>query len=146
MILITRLRHNIESRLYRLGFSSSVVRRLLAVQILISFCGLLVGAAVFWLSLWPLLFGVGASLACFSLWHIARFAQANIQTQYTPAMALRLFLGLNARLALIAIVLFALIVWLKAPVAPLLIGLSSTVAGIVVWGISRLSRKTVKEA
>ena len=61
-------------------------------------------------------------------------------------MAIRLFLGLNARLVLIAIVLFALIVWMRAPVTPLLIGLSSTVAGIVVWGISRLSRKTVKEA
>lgn len=146
MQLIATLRQHIEGRLYKTGFSSSIVRHLLATQLLISGGALLLGSFFFWLSLWPLLFGIGASLACLSLWHIARFAQANIRTQYTPAMALRLFLGLNARLVLTAIVLFALIVWLRAPVMPLLVGLSSTVAGIVVWGISRLSRKTVKEA
>ena len=146
MVFLERRLHTIETRLYRRGFSSAVVRRLLATQILISVCGLLLGAALCWLTLWPLLFGIGASLACFSLWHLARFAQANIGIAYSPAMAIRLFLGLNARLVLIAIVLFALIVWMRAPVTPLLIGLSSTVAGIVVWGISRLSRKTIKEA
>lgn len=146
MPLIASLRHKVESRLYRMGFSSPIVRHLLATQILISACALAVGGAFFPLTLWPLTFGMGAAVACFSLWHIARFAQANIQRQYSPAMAISLFLGLNLRLALIAIVLFALIVWLRAPVTPLLVGLGTTVAGIVVWGISRLSRKTVKEA
>ena len=146
MAFIASLRHKVESRLYQWGFASPVVRHLLATQILICVCALILGAALFWLSLWPLAFGIGAAVACFSLWHIARFAQANIQRQYSPLMAVSLFLGLNLRLALTAILLFALIVWLRAPLAPLLVGLGSSMAVIVVWGISRLSRKTVKEA
>ena len=61
-------------------------------------------------------------------------------------MAIRLFLGFTARLVLIGIVLCGLMVWLRAPVAPLLAGLTSTVASIALWGLSRFSRKTVKEA
>jgi hypothetical protein len=81
----------------------------------------------------------------FSLWQISRSAQAFVQMQYSALLALRLFFGLNVRLFLIGIVLFVLIVQLKAPLAPLLLGLTSTVASILLWGISRLSRKTVKE-
>lgn len=146
MALVASIFQKLESLLYKRGFDSPAVRQLLAIQSLVVLCGLFLGVTLAWLTLWPLAFGIGAAIAGFSLWHIARFAQANIRSQYSPALAARLFLGLNARLTLIAIVLFALIVWLKAPVAPLLIGLSSTVAVIVVWGISRLSRKAVKEA
>jgi hypothetical protein len=146
MSLFANLRHKVERRLYARGFASSTVRHLLTTQILLTGASLAVGILAAPFTLWPLAFGVGAAIAGFSLWHISRFAQANIQRQFSAALAIRLFAGFNARLVLIALVLFALIVWLRAPVAPLLLGLSSTVAGIVVWGIARLSRKTVKEA
>lgn len=146
MISPADLRRNLDRRLYAMGFSAPLVRHLLGTQILLSVAGLALGALVFWLTLWPLLFGVGALVTTYSLWNIARFAQANIQQQFSPALAVRLFLGFTARLALISIVLFVLVVLLRAPVAPLLIGLTSTVASISLWGISRFSRKPVKEA
>ena len=146
MAILTSIRHKIESRLYHLGFSSAIVRHLLCTQVMICGAAFIVGAALVWLTLWPLFFGAGAVIATYSLWQIARVAQASLQQQYSTALGLRLFFGFSGRLILISIVLFALIVWLRAPVIPLLIGLTSTVAGIVAWGISRRFRKTVKEA
>lgn len=113
---------------------------------LVTASGLLVGLLCLWFSLWPLAFGLGALLMTYSLWHIIRFAQVSVQQQFTVALGLRLGLGFSARLLLIGTVLFALIVLLKVPVVPLVLGLTSTVAGIVLWGISRSSRKPVKEA
>ena len=138
--------HWVERRLYNRGFSSPQVRSLLATQMLVTAAAAIPGVTLCWLTLWPLSFAVGAAIAGFSFWNIARFAQAAIHTPYSTALALRLFIGFSARLILISVVLFALIVWLRAPLAPLLIGLGSAMAGIVVWGLSRLSRKTVKEA
>ncbi len=146
MALPAFFRQAIERRLYSRGFTSPVVRHLLGTQIMLAGTALVFGCIFVWLTLWPLAFGVGAAIAAFSLWHIARFAQANIQQRYSAALTIRLLAGFSARLVLISLILFVLIVWLKAPLAPLLIGLGSTVAGIVVWGISRLSGNTVKEA
>lgn len=137
---------NIDRRLHSLGFTAPLVRHLLRTQILLTCAALLAGAALFWFSLWPLAFGAGAAIATYSLWHIARFAQGCVYQQFSAALGIRLFLGFTARLVLISGVLFGLIVWLRAPIPPLLLGLGSTVAGIALWGFSRSSRKTVKEA
>ena len=146
MAFLASIRQKIETRLYHLGFSSDVVRHLLCTQLLICGAGIGVGLALFWLTLWPLSFAAGAAIATFSLWHISRFAQTNIHYQYSPALGLKLFFGFTWRFLLIGVVLSLLIVWLRAPIIPLLIGLTSTVAGIAAWGISRYSRKTAKEA
>ena len=146
MAFLASIRQHIESKLYRLGFLSDVVRHLLCTQVCICVAGTVVGLALFWLTLWPLFFAAGALVATYSLWHIARFAQAHIHQQYSTMLGLRLFLGFTGRFLAIGVVLSALIVWLRAPIVPLLIGLTSTVAGIAAWGISRYSRKTAKEA
>lgn len=146
MALYGSLRQRVEKFLYQRGFSSPIVRHLLTTQIIIIGIAAVVALALFWLTLWPFSFAAGAAIAGFSLWHISRFAQSAIQMQYSPALAVGLFVGFSARLVLIGVVVFALVVWLRAPLAPLLIGLGSTVAGIIVWGLSRQSRKTVKEA
>lgn len=139
-------RYAIERRLHALGFVSPDIRRLLATQIMVTALALAVGFMFAWLSIWPLIFGVGAAIALFSLWQLARFAQANIRRQFSAALGLQLFFGLTGRLALIGVLLFFLIVLFRAPVIPLLAGLTSTIAAIVCWGLARLSRKTVKEA
>lgn len=146
MAFLASTRQKIESRLYHLGFSSAIVRHLLCTQMLICGVAFFIGLCLFWLTLWPLIFAAGAAIATYSLWHIARFAQANIHYQFSPKLGLKLFFGFSGRFLLIGIVLSLLIVWLKVAVVPLLIGLTSTVAGIAAWGLSRYSRKTAKEA
>jgi len=144
--ILAHIRHAVERRLFSMGFELPFVRFLLSIQILISGFALAAGIALSWHSRWPLAFGAGATIMTFSLWQISRSAQALVQMQFSASLGLRLFFGFSTRLLLIGIVLFVFIVWLKAPVVPLLLGLSSTVASILLWGISRLSRNTAKEA
>ena len=146
MMTLADIRQNLDRRLYRQGFASPVVRQFLGIQILITAAGLFPGIILAWFTLWPLVFGAGAAITTYSLWHIARFAQAHIQQEFSRALAIRLFFGFTCRLVLISIVLFVLVVLLRAPVVPLLAGLTSTVASISLWGLSRFSRKPVKEA
>ena len=144
--VFAHIRYAIERRLYGMGFVLPFVRYLLSIQIIISGFALATGILLLWYSSWPLAFGAGAAIMTCSLWHISRLAQAFVPLRFSASLGLRLFLGFNVRLFLIGIALFVLIVWLKAPLAPLLFGLTSTVVIILLWGISRLSRKTVKEA
>lgn len=140
------IRRAIDTRLYRLGFAAPAVRRLLGTQIVISVAGIVTGLLCLWFSAWPLTFGIGAAITTYSLWQISRFAQGAILQQFSAALAIRLAMGFMFRLALISIVLFVLVVQLKAPVAPLVLGLTSTVASMSLWGLARFSRKPVKEA
>lgn len=137
------LRRLIERRLYGLGFTAPIVRHMLCTQIILAGTGLIIGAALAWYSLGPLAFGVGAAIATYSLWSIARFAQSCIYYQFSAALGIRLFLGFTVRIVFVGIVLYGLIVLLRAPIVPLVLGLSSTVAGIALWGLARFSRKTV---
>ncbi len=146
MAFLASIRQKIESRLYRLGFSAPIVRHLLCTQIMICAAALIAGVAFFMLTLWPLAFAAGAVLATFSLWNIARFAQAHVHQQFSAQLGLLLFFSFTGRFLLIGVALFALIVLLRLPIIPLVLGLTSTIAGIAVWGISRYSRKTAKEA
>jgi len=144
--VFAHIRHAVERRLYGMGFALPFVRYLLSIQIIISGFALTAGILLLWYSRWPLAFGAGAAIMTFSLWRISRSAQAFVQLRFSALLGLRLFFGFSVRLFLISIVLFVLIVWLKAPLVPLLLGLTSTVASILLWGVSRLSQKTVKEA
>lgn len=146
MAALASLRHALERRLYGLGFTMPVARHLLCTQVLVAAFGLLAGLLLLWLTLWPLAFGLGALIMTYSLWHIIRFAQVAVQQRFSAALGIRLGLGFSARLLLIGVALFALIALLKVPVVPLLLGLTSAVAGIVLWGIAKSSRKPVKEA
>ncbi len=143
---LTGFRQAIERRLYGMGFALPVARHILCSQLVITGLALVTGLVLCWYSTWPIAFGAGAALTTFSLWHISRSAQAFVRLPFSPLLGLRLFIGFTARLTIIGIALFALIVWLKVPVAPVLLGLTSTVASILLWGISRISRKTAKEA
>jgi len=144
--VLTHIRRTVERRLYAMGFSLPFARYLLCIQIIISGFALAAGIVLLWYSLWPLTFGIGAAIVTFSLWQITRSAQAFVHLQYSASLALRLYISFSARLLLIGIVLFVLIAWLKVPLAPLLLGLTSTVASILLWGISKNSRKIAKEA
>jgi hypothetical protein len=146
MAVFAFLRRNVERRLYKRGFVQPVVRQLLCTQVLVTGAALLCGLFLFPFTLWPLAFGLGALIATYSLWQIVRFAQVALPQQFSIAMGFRLGLGFTMRLLLIGMALFALIVPLRAPVAPLLLGLGSAVAGIVLWGMAKAFRKPLKEA
>lgn len=146
MIHPAEIRRNLDARLYRLGFVSPIVRHLLATQVIITTAGFACGLLCLWFTLWPLMFAVGAAIATFSLWQISRFAQGAILQRFSAALAIQFGLSFTLRLVIVAIVLFVLVIRLSAPVAPLVLGLTSTVVGMSLWGLSRLSRKTVKEA
>ena len=143
---MSSIRRALDKRLYARGFVSPVVRGMLIFQIGASVAGLALGPAFAWFTVWPLLFGVGAVLATCNFWHMASFAQAHVAREFTPAMGAMLFFSTMARLCLTGIILFLLIVRLEQPVIPLLAGLSSPVVGIILWGCSRLSSKSAKEA
>ena len=146
MAVLASIREKIESRLYHLGFSSATVRHILCTQGMLCGAALIAGLLLFPLTAWPLSFAAGALIAAYSLWGIARFAQANVRQQYSTILVLKLLFSFTGRFLIIGIALFVLIVQIKAPIIPLVIGLTSTVAGIVAWGISRYFRKTAKEA
>ena len=116
---------------------------MLGTQILLASFSLLAGIFVAYFTFWPLLFGIGASIAAYNFWFLAKFVQNNLSDSFSPILLLRLVGGFNLRLILTGVVLFALIVWLKVPLAPLLAGLTSLVACIVIWGFSRLTRKPI---
>ena len=140
------LLHKTEHWLYQRGFSAAPVRKLMAVQILVSAAFVGAGLPLLVWSVWPLVFGIGASLAACGFWHVARIAQAHIRQAFTMQTALRLFLNFNLRLCLTGAVLFVLIVKLHAPLLPLMAGLTFTVACIVVWSVSRIASKPIKES
>jgi hypothetical protein len=146
MPITASLRRNVERRLHARGFVQPVVRQFLCTQVLVTGAALIFGLFLFPFTLWPLTFGLGALIATYSLWQIVRFAQFALPLQFSIALGFRLGLGCTLRLLLIGIALFTLIVPLKAPVAPLLLGLGSAVAGIVLWAMGKAFRKPLKEA
>ena len=145
MAVFAFLRRDVERRLYKRGFVQPVARQLLCMQVLVTGAALLAGLLLFPFTLLPLAFGLGALIATYSLWQIVRFAQIALPQQFSVAMGFRLGLSFTTRLLLIGTALFALIVPLRTPVAPLL-GLGSAVAGIVLWGMAKAFRKPLKEA
>lgn len=144
--MIKSLLRRSEQWLFARGFTAPLVRHLLRTQVFLAGGSLTAGLLLAPLTLWPLMFGCGAAIALYNFWYIARFAQANIRQRFSSLMAMRLVGGFSFRLLATGCVLFTLIVWLRAPVVPLLAGLTSLVAGIALWGFSRLPRKPVKEA
>ncbi|MDR1360472.1 MAG: hypothetical protein LBJ82_05755, partial [Deltaproteobacteria bacterium] len=136
----------LERWLYGLGFTAALPRRLLAFQLLLGGAGLLFGLPLAGYSLWPLAFGLGALIMAGCLWQTIRFAHLAQQQSYSTRMGARFFARFLVRFFCIGLILYPCIVILRAPLAPLLLGLASTSAAIALWGIARLVFKTAKEA
>ena len=144
--MIGRLLHTIERWLYRRGFAAALVRRLMAVQMLVAAACVLGGIPLAVWSVWPLVFGIGAALAAAGFWHLARNVQGQIGREFNRQAAIKWFLNFNLRLCLTGVVLFVLIVKLQVPLLPLLAGLTFTVACIVVWSVAKIAGKPIKES
>ncbi|MGL4209153.1 MAG: ATP synthase subunit I [Candidatus Adiutrix sp.] len=141
--MTSRAIQKIEQWLFAKGFNIPLVRHILAVQIMLCLVSLGLGVLLVPITVWGISFGLGASIAMYHFWFLVRFIQKKFSNKYTAQTLLLLFLGFNVRLIATAFLLFGLIVWLKMPLAPLLAGLSSLVACIIVWGFSKLMRKPI---
>ena len=141
-----KIRLKIEAFLYKKGFASAIIRHLLCTQILIICLALISGVALLPFTTWALAFALGAIICTANFWFLARFAEANVRHQFSRALAIKSFLGFTLRLVVTAVVLFVLIVKLQIALIPLIAGLSSVVAGIVVWCIAKTLPTPAKEA
>ena len=141
-----RIRFSIETWLFRRGFSNADARFLLAVQIM-SVLGLLVlGLILCWYTQWPLWVGLGAALAVANFYFVARNLQAFFPEGFNRSRIISMLLNFYIRLFVTAVFLFVFIVWLKAPVVALLIGLSLSAGIAVIFGLTKLHLLKSKEA
>lgn len=128
---------NLEARLYREGFHTPESRYWIARIILLMDFSWALALPLAFFDLHPLWFAVGLTLAAHNFKSMAAFAHSAVRQRFSGNLALRQFLFFNLRLFVTTLVLFGCIVLLEAPVWPLLLGLSSVVALLAFWGLSR---------
>ncbi len=139
--MMGKVRHSVESALYRRGFRQPDVRRLVALQIMLA-AGLSLLFA--FTGMWGAAFAAGALIATVNFYALARFAQMAIHVPQGAAGAqvMRFFI----RLGLTGVVLYVLIIRLGVPLSGLLAGLTTVVVTALAWGAVRYSGQKVKEA
>ena len=143
--MLKNARENLERRLFHRGFASADIRHIVSSQILLTDVALAVGLVCLWFSVWPFFFGVGAALATHNLWWLARSVERSFGQSYTRGLAVSSFLAFLGRFGGMGVALVICIAWLNAPIIPLVAGLTTAVAGMTVWGFSRLLRQHSKE-
>lgn len=136
----------VDEQLWRRGFRVAEVRVLMRAQLLITGISLLAGFALGWINEWLMWFGVGAVMSTFNFYSLAKFIQQVVFLPWSGAMMAKLLFRFYGRLMLTGLILFGLIVWLEVSVSAVVAGLSTAVAVIAIWGITRLAGHKVKEA
>lgn len=136
----------IDEALWKRGFRAREIRVILRNQLLITALSLLAGFGIGWYSNWMLWFGVGAVLGTFNFYAVAKFVQQVVFRPYSSATMYGMLFRFYGRLGLTGLILFGLIVWLRVPVSALVAGLTTVVAAIAVWALTRLAGQNVKEA
>lgn len=144
--VVEKMMHGMESLLLRRGFRSQASRRILASQLVLAGAALLTGVAALHFSVWPMAFGVGATLIAANMWWLTRSVEWSLSRRYSAGLALAAAASFLVRFGGMAFALYGALVWLALPAVPLLAGLSTVVFGLVWRGFTRISRQTVKEA
>lgn len=135
--------HPLEKLLYARGYTDPRTRNLAATTVAV--CGVACVAVLLAMPfagmLFSLAFVCAALLSLVNFLFLARFVQDLICAG--RGSLLSHLVGLYGRLIVTGLVLYALLAWAHAPVVALIAGLSTTVAGLVVWGgvfVARHSR------
>ncbi|GHV53243.1 hypothetical protein FACS1894206_03550 [Deltaproteobacteria bacterium] len=128
------------------GFTSPEARRIMASQILLSALSLLIGGCGIVWSLWPLAFGIGATLATINLWWIARAAHWSVRQRFGTALVVIYFGAFLLRFAGTGLVFYLLLRHAHFPPVPLIVGLFSSLACLWIMGFSRKANDSCKEA
>ncbi|MEW5774082.1 MAG: ATP synthase subunit I [Thermodesulfobacteriota bacterium] len=136
----------IEGFFYRRGFRVAGARRLVVIQAALAAGSCVAGLALGWA--WPpaLHFAVGALLATFNFYFLAKFTQRLLGGGDTFGAVPRQLLRFYGRIGLSAVALYVLIVHAGFALAALLAGLSTVVVTMLVWGVAQMAGKNVKEA
>lgn len=141
-----KIKFAIEAWLYKHGISNPNARTLIAIQTMAAAGLVLLGAALCWYSLWVLWVGLGAVITVVNFYFIAQKLQGFYVHGLQNGNIMKMVLNFYLRLFVTAVFLFVFIVWLKAPISALLIGLSLSVATSIIFGLTRLHMLKSKEA
>ena len=137
--MIRRLDRALAAR----GFDNPGTRRLVRIVILTALAVSAAALLVTGFSAWGFSCAAGAGLMLFNFWHLAKTAKGLMFVRKGGATAL--VLRFYGRFILTGVCLAVLVGWLEAPVGGLLTGLSTVIAGAVIWGVTGMGQKA-KEA
>lgn len=140
----TEILQKIESALYHRGFTHEGTRHMVRNQIVMTGGTFILALMLGWFLGGLFSLAAGAALATFNFWFLAKFVQLVIfKKQDSVAGLLAQFYG---RLFLTGLALYVLLVPLEASAIGILIGLSTVVVTMFIWGVSQMMGKTAKEA
>ncbi|WP_290921588.1 ATP synthase subunit I [Halodesulfovibrio sp.] len=136
----------IEQRLYFKGFRLPDIRSILRIQI--QLCGIAIIAAFItvWFSKWPITFAIGAVIATFSFFSVAKFVQQIILREYDRSMLWGMLFRFYGRLLIVGVAVAMLIVKFHVPMMALVSGLATSMVTMLIWMISRQNGRKTKEA
>ena len=135
----------LDRALYRRGFTHEDTRILLRMQIVLAFATSILAMIAALGSPWGWGYAVGAGLATFNFWWLVRFGQNALSN--TGALVGRAVMRFYLRLGGTAVLLYVLIVEANAPVWAVLVGMSTVMEAILLWGArKRAGSNSAKEA
>jgi len=139
MATTSNIVHFVEGLLYRRGFAHEDTRVLVRNQILLTGAVSILALGLGWRWEWLLDIAAGALLMTFNLYLLADFLQ-HVLLKNDGAVGGQL-IRFYVRLIVTGVVLAALIIWAQASILALLLGLSTVVVTILIWGIQRMTGK-----
>ncbi|BBD09634.1 ATP synthase subunit I [Desulfovibrio ferrophilus] len=141
---MTRIIQKIEAGLYRRGFVHEETRILVRNQLALTLVVVLIGCIGGWA--WPRLFdfAAGAVLASWNFYFLSKFVHRVLEKQ--QAAVTGMLFRFYGRLILTGVALYALIVMGGSSVIALLAGLSTVVVTVLIWAVTRMRGKNIKEA
>jgi len=134
----------IEAWLYRRGFAHAETRILVRNQLALTLLAVFAALAGGWA--WPKLydFGAGVLLATWNFYFLSKFVHRVLDKQ--RANVTGMLFRFYGRLILTGVALYALIAMAGSSVIALLAGLSTVVVTVLIWALSRVMGKNIKEA
>ena len=140
------LTEKIEKHLYSKGFRLPDIRSILRIQI--QLCGITILAAILtvWFSMWPITFAIGAVIATYSFFSVAKFIQQIILREYDKSMLWGMLFRFYGRLIMVGLVVAGLIVKVHVPMMALVAGLATSMVTMLIWMLMKHDGRKTKEA
>lgn len=132
----------IEGFLYRRGLTHEDTRHLVRNQIVLCAAVVALALAGGWQARWLYDVAAGALLMTLNFYLLAGFLQRVLLKQ--DGAVARQLLRFYGRLILTAAILVALVLWAGSSILALLLGLSTVVVTILIWGMSWMTGKPSK--